>query len=115
MKITDKLTALRTLMKERGMYAYLIPTSDFHETEYVGEHFKARAYMSGFTGSQGTLLVCEDKAALWTDGKYFIQAENQLKGSTIELMRMGEEGVPSIDEYLENTLHVKDCLGFDGL
>ena len=70
--------------------------------------------MSGFTGSQGTLLVCEDKAALWTDGRYFIQAENQLKGSTIELMRMGEEGVPSIDEYLENTLHVKDCLGFDG-
>ena len=114
MKITDKLTALRTLMKERGMYAYLIPTSDFHETEYVGEHFKARAYMSGFTGSQGTLLVCEDKAALWTDGRYFIQAENQLKGSTIELMRMGEEGVPSIDEYLKNTLHVMDCLGFDG-
>lgn len=114
MKVTDKLAALRALMKERTMYAYLIPTSDFHETEYVGEHFKARDYMSGFTGSQGTLLVCEDKAALWTDGRYFIQAENQLKGSTIELMRMGEEGVPTIDEYLSNNLHEGDILGFDG-
>ena len=97
MTIIEKLTALRSLMKERHMDAYIIPTSDFHETEYVGEHFKARKYMSGFSGSQGTLIVCQDKAALWTDGRYFIQAENQLQGTTIDLMKQGEEGVPTME------------------
>ena len=63
MTIIEKLNALRTLMKERNLDVYMIPTSDFHETEYVGEHFKARAYMSGFTGSQGTLIVTLDDAA----------------------------------------------------
>ena len=100
MTIIEKLNALRTLMKERNLDVYMIPTSDFHETEYVGEHFKARAYMSGFTGSQGTLIVTLDDAALWTDGRYFIQAADQLKDTTITLMKQGEEGVPTIAQYL---------------
>lgn len=114
MTIIEKLQQLRTLMKQRDINAYMIPTSDFHETEYVGEHFKARAYMSGFTGSQGILVVCEESAALWTDGRYFIQAANQLKDTSIELMRQGEDGVPTIDEYLKEKLSVKGVLGFDG-
>ena len=85
MTVIEKLKQLRTLMNERNMDVYMIPTSDFHETEYVGEHFKARSFMSGFTGSAGTLIVCRDCAALWTDGRYFIQAANQLKDSTIDL------------------------------
>ena len=96
------------------MDAYIIPTSDFHETEYVGEHFKARKYMSGFSGSQGTLIVCQDKAALWTDGRYFIQAENQLQGTTIDLMKQGEEGVPTMEEYLYENVFEHGTVGFDG-
>ena len=114
MTIIEKLSALRTLMKERNMDAYFIPTSDFHETEYVGEHFKARKYMSGFTGSQATLIVCLDRAALWTDGRYFIQAEKQLEGSTIDLMKQGEEGVLTVEEYLFENMSDHAILGFDG-
>lgn len=114
MTIIEKLVKLRTLMKERNMDAYIIPTSDFHETEYVGEHFKARAYMSGFTGSQGTMIVCQDRAALWTDGRYFIQAEDQLNGTTIDLMKQGEDGVPTMEEYLKKNLKNEAILGFDG-
>ncbi len=114
MTIIEKLSALRALMKERNIEAYFIPTSDFHETEYVGEHFKARAYMSGFTGSQGVLAICQDCAALWTDGRYFIQAENQLESSTIDLMKQGEEGVPTVEEYLYDHMSENAILGFDG-
>lgn len=114
MTIIEKLAKLRSLMEERNLDAYFIPTSDFHETEYVGEYFKARQYMSGFSGSQGTLVVMKEQAALWTDGRYFIQAENELKNSTITLMRMGEEGVPTIQEYLGMYLPQHGCLGFDG-
>ena len=114
MTVIEKLEKLRTLMKERNMDSYMIPTSDFHETEYVGEHFKARDYMSGFTGSQGTLVVCLDKAALWTDGRYFIQAADQLKGTTIELMKQGEEGVPAIPEFMRNNIKENGVIGFDG-
>lgn len=114
MKIVEKLTNLRALMKERDMDVYMIPTSDFHETEYVGEHFKARAYMSGFSGSAGTLVVCRHDAALWTDGRYFIQAEKQLKDTTIKLMRQGEEGVPTITQYIYDHMQQNGVLGFDG-
>lgn len=114
MTIIEKLTALRGLMKERNLDVYMIPTSDFHETEYVGEHFKARAYMSGFTGSQGTLVVTLDDAALWTDGRYFIQAANQLEGTGITLMKQGEEGVPTIAQYIYDHMSNGGCFGFDG-
>lgn len=114
MIVLEKLQALRALMKERNMDAYIIPTSDFHETEYVGEHFKSRIYMSGFTGSAGTLVVCLDHAALWVDGRYFIQAAKELEGSSIEMMKMGEPNVPSIAEYLHEQIKTNGCLGFDG-
>lgn len=114
MTIIEKLNALRTLMKERNLDVYMIPTSDFHETEYVGEHFKARAYMSGFSGSQGTLVVTLDDAALWTDGRYFIQAADQLKDTTITLMKQGEEGVPTITQYIYDHVSMQGGVGFDG-
>ena len=72
--IQSRLNALRNWLKERGMDAYMIPTADFHESEYVGEHFKCREYMTGFTGSAGTALVTMDEACLWVDGRYYVQA-----------------------------------------
>ena len=89
MTTAEKLTALRRAMVQRGLAAYLVPTDDFHASEYVGDYFKAREYLSGFTGSAGTLLILPSRALLWTDGRYFLQAESQLAGSGIELMRSG--------------------------
>ena len=112
--IRDRLDALRKLMKERGMDAYMIPTADFHESEYVGEHFKCREYMTGFTGSAGTALITMDEACLWVDGRYYVQAAAQLKDSTVTMMKMGQEGVPSLGVYLEDKMPEGGCLGFDG-
>ena len=98
--INQRITKLRQLMKERGIDLYIIPTSDFHQSEYVGSYFEARHYMSGFSGSAGTLIVREDEAYLWTDGRYFIQAEKELAGSCIQLMKMRTPGVPTIKEYI---------------
>ena len=112
--VRDRLDALRKLMKERGMDAYMIPTADFHESEYVGEHFKCREYMTGFTGSAGTALVTMDEACLWVDGRYYVQAAAQLKDSTVTMMKMGQEGVLSLGAYLEDKMPEGGCLGFDG-
>ena len=112
--VRDRLDALRKLMKERGMDAYMIPTADFHESEYVGEYFKCREYMTGFTGSAGTALITMDEACLWVDGRYYVQAAAQLKDSTVTMMKMGQEGVPSLGEYLEDKMPEGGCLGFDG-
>ena len=114
MNIEDRLNSLRGFMKERNLSAYIIPTDDFHGSEYVGEYFKAREFMSGFTGSAGTLIVLSDEAALWTDGRYFIQAADQLKDSSIVLMRSGQPGVPEMAEYLHEHLEEKSIIGFDG-
>lgn len=112
--IQERLKMLRELMRERGMDAYLIPTADFHESEYVGEHFKCRKYMTGFTGSAGTALVTMDEACLWVDGRYYVQAAAQLKDSTVTMMRLGQDSVPSLSEYLDVKLPNNGCLGFDG-
>lgn len=114
MKIEDKLKALRELMRERNLAAYIIPTDDFHGSEYVGEYFKTREYMSGFTGSAGTLIVLSKEAALWTDGRYFIQAAAQLADSPITLMKSGQPDVPKIEEYLCEKLEERSVIGFDG-
>lgn len=114
MRVDDKLDALRRLMRERNLSAYIIPTEDFHGSEYVGEYFKAREYMSGFTGSAGTLIVLSDGAALWTDGRYFIQAAEQLAGSSIALMKSGQPDVPTIEAYLHDNLETGSVIGFDG-
>lgn len=109
-----QLQALRDVMAEHKIDAYLIPTDDFHGSEYVGDHFACRKYVSGFTGSAGSLLVFPQWAGLWTDGRYFLQAEEQLKDSGIRLMKQGEPGVPTLDEFLRNSLQPDQVLGFDG-
>lgn len=109
-----QMDELRGLMRERGIYAYIVPTDDFHGSEYVGAHFKLREYLSGFTGSAGTLVVTLNEAVLWTDGRYFIQAERELSGSGIELMRMGEPQTPAIECFLLDKMPEKSSLGFDG-
>ena len=113
MTTAEKLTALRRAMAQRGLAAYLVPTDDFHASEYVGDYFKAREYLSGFTGSAGTLLILPSRALLWTDGRYFLQAESQLAGSGIELMRSGEPDVPTLERFLLAELEDGSLLGFD--
>ena len=114
MKITERLNVLRELMKEKKIDAYLVPTDDFHGSEYVGDYFKCRKYITGFTGSAGTAVIMQDMAGLWTDGRYFIQAADQLRDSTIELFRSGEPGVPTVHQFLAEKLEKSMCLGFDG-
>ena len=109
-----KLEKLRSLMAEHGIDYYVIPTDDFHASEYVGDYFQAREYISGFTGSAGTLLVGKEFAGLWTDGRYFLQAASELEGSGIELMKMGVEGVPTLTEYLKEHCSEQLTVGFDG-
>ena len=109
-----ELELLREKMRETGVDACLIPTSDFHGSEYVGDYFKCREYISGFTGSAGTLVVTLNEAGLWTDGRYFLQAAKQLEGSGIMLRKERQPGVPTIEEYLKRTLKRGETLGFDG-
>ena len=112
--IQNRLMQLRAAMKEADIDCYIIPTSDFHNSEYVSEYFMVRKYFSGFTGSAGTLVVFEDKAALFTDGRYFIQAAKELEGTGIVLMKSGEPGVPDIKTYLQDELKKGQNIGFDG-
>lgn len=111
--IAERLSRLRALMQQKGVGAYYVPTADFHLSEYVNPYFKSRQYLTGFTGSAGTLVVTMDEAALWVDGRYFIQAEEQLSGTPVKLMKMGEEGVPSVLEYLSK-LPEGTVIGLDG-
>ncbi len=112
--IQARMKALREAMKAAGIDCYIIPTSDFHNSEYVSDYFMVRKYFSGFTGSAGTLVVHHDKAALFTDGRYFIQAAKELLGSGITLMKMGEPDVPSLTDYVESELLDGQTIGFDG-
>lgn len=112
--IKKRLELLRKEMKKEGMDYYVIPTSDFHNSEYVDDYFKAREYFSGFTGSNGTLVVGADMTGLWTDGRYFIQAARELEGTGITLFRMQEEGVPEIPDFLCERMTEGQTLGFDG-
>lgn len=112
--IKERLAQLRQLMEKNQIQYYIIPTNDYHLSEYVGDYFRARKYMSGFTGSAGVLVVTPSDAGLWTDGRYYIQAERQLEGSTITLFRQGTEGVPTIEEWLEKNIQPGENIGFDG-
>lgn len=114
MTVKERITALREVMAEKKIDAYLVPTDDFHASEYVGEYFKCRKYITGFTGSAGTAVIMQDMAGLWTDGRYFIQAAAQLEGTGVDLFKMGEPGVPTIHQFLEEKLGEGMCLGFDG-
>lgn len=110
----EAIEKLRVCMKEAGVDAWMVTTADFHDSEYAGDYFKVRKYLSGFTGSAGTLVVMQEEAGLWTDGRYFVQAAGQLEGSGITLYKSGMKGVPTINEFLKEKLPVGGCLGFDG-
>lgn len=114
MIIPERITKLRTVMRKYGIDVYIVPTADFHQSEYVGEYFKARKYITGFSGSAGTAVITADEAKLWTDGRYFLQAAAQLKGTTVDLMKMDVEGVPTLKEYIKSILPSGGTLGFDG-
>ena len=114
MSVLDRIERLRNVMEQQKIDCYIIPTDDYHHSEYVGDYFKFREYITGFTGSAGTAVFTKDKAGLWTDGRYFIQAEAQLKGSGITLYKSGESDVPTIEEFLKSELKEGDVLGFDG-
>ncbi|MBO5030371.1 MAG: aminopeptidase P family protein [Lachnospiraceae bacterium] len=110
----QRIAELQELLKQAGIDYYIVPTADYHNSEYVNEYFKMRKFLSGFTGSAGTLVVSSKEAGLWTDGRYFVQAESQLEGSGIVLYKMSEEGVPTIKEYLEQNAVQGQTIGFDG-
>ena len=114
MTVAKRLSALRKCMQDKHIDMYIVPTADFHQSEYVGEHFKARAYITGFTGSAGTSVITLHDAKLWTDGRYFLQAAKELEGTGVTLMKMFEPGVPTIEEYLEAELKSGQTLSFDG-
>ena len=113
-KIQDRLAALRAVMKKNGVDWYMVPTADFHNSEYVDAYFKVREYLCNFSGSNGTLIVGMDEAGLWTDGRYFIQAERELEGTGVTLFRMLDAGVPTIVEFLQQNMKESQTLGFDG-
>ena len=112
--INSRIAALRKKMEICNVHYVIIPTGDYHNSEYVSDFFRVREFFSGFTGSNGTLVVTSKEALLWTDGRYFIQAELELKGSDIILCKMGEEDVPTIQEYLALNYKQDEIIGFDG-
>ena len=114
MVIKERIEELRKIMKEHNMDAYIIPSCDSHQSEYVADHYKCRAFISGFTGSAGTVVVTLDDAGLWTDGRYFIQAEKQLEGSGIKLFKMGQPSVPTYVEWIKENVKEKGIVGFNG-
>ena len=110
----ERVAQVKEVLKKEQIDFYIVPTADFHNSEYVNEYFKVREFISGFTGSNGTLVISQEEVGLWTDGRYFVQAEKELAGSGIVLYRMAEEGVPTIEQYLEQHVSENQTIGFDG-
>lgn len=110
----DNIKKIQNKLAKKNISAYIIPTSDDHNSEYISDHFKSRAFLTGFSGSAGTLVLTPQKAYLWTDGRYHIQASKELEGKPIVLMKQGLAGVPTIEEFLKNNLKENDVLAFDG-
>lgn len=113
MQVTERIAAFRAQMEAKHMAAVIVPTADSHASEYLSDHFKTRQWLCGFTGSAGTLIVGRKEAALFTDGRYFIQAQNQLSGSGVTLMRMGTAGTPTEEAYLDALTKEGDTVGMD--
>ena len=113
MEINKRIEEARKSMKKHKVDAYIVTSSDYHQSEYIGDYFKGREYLSGFTGSAGILVIFNDEACLWTDGRYHIQAENQLKGSEIKLFKQGNSGVPTYKEYIVSKLAENSKIGID--
>lgn len=114
MNINQRLENLRNLMADRKIDAYIIPTSDPHQSEYLSDHYKEREFISGFTGSAGTAVVTPTEAKVWTDSRYFLQAEKELAHSDFELMKMGEDDYPTVEEYLEENVNEFGKIAFNG-
>lgn len=114
MTVFERITCLRGEMSNNNIDWYLLTSDDFHSSEYVSDYFKVREYYTGFTGDNAFLVLNKDAAYMWTDGRFFIQADIELKGSTIELMKMGEEGVPTVSEFLKKNIKAGECIAFDG-
>ncbi|NLD17885.1 MAG: aminopeptidase P family protein [Tissierellia bacterium] len=114
MSINSRIEALRVLMSEENIDAFIIPTGDPHQSEYIPEHYKNREWISGFTGGAGTVVITKDKAGLWTDGRYFIQAENEIIGTGYNLFKMDLPGVLTYEEWLRDNLKDGSTVGFDG-
>ncbi len=112
--INERIKKLREEMKKHDIDAYIIPSSDPHQSEYVPERWKSRTWISGFTGSAGTVVITPEKAYLWADGRYHIQAADQLQNTEIELVKWGLEGVPEVHEWLNQNLNEGMKVGFDG-
>lgn len=113
MEINKRIEEARKVMEKYKVDAYIITSSDYHQSEYIDDYFKGREYLSGFTGSAGVLVIFKDEACLWTDGRYHIQAENQLKGSEIKLFKQGNLGVPTYKEYIVSKLAENSKIGID--
>ena len=111
---TDKLTQLQTLMKRYNLAAYYINTADPHQSEYIADHYKTRSWLTGFTGSAGYALVTQNEALLWVDGRYFIQAEQQIANSEFEMMKIATKGYPTLEEWILDNLNDGDSLGMNG-
>lgn len=114
MEVSERIAKLRQLMEAQNIDYYVVPTADYHQSEYVGEHFKVRKWITGFGGSAGTAIIGLKEAGLWTDGRYFIAAAEQLKGSGVDLFKMGEPDVPTIPKFLNQKLKTGQTIGFDG-
>lgn len=114
MTVNERIAKLRKLMAEKNIDFYMIPSEDFHQSEYVGDYFKSREYITGFTGSAGTALITSDEAFLWTDGRYFLQADIQLKNTEVKLMKTGEKDVPTIVDFIKSNIKQGQNIGFDG-
>ncbi len=112
--VKSKLSILREKMRKENIDAYIIPTTDPHQSEYVADYYRTREFISGFSGSSGTVVVTADKAGLWTDGRYFIQAEKQLEGSGIDLYKLGVEGNLNISEFIGENVKEDGVVGFNG-
>ena len=113
MEINKRIEKARKVMEKYKVDAYIITSSDYHQSEYIDDYFKGREYLSGFTGSAGVLVIFKDEACLWTDGRYHIQAENQLKDSEIKLFKQGNLGVPTYKEYIVSKLVENSKIGID--
>lgn len=113
MTVIEKIEQIRTKMVQDEVSVYMVTSSDYHDSEYPGAYFETRKYLSGFTGSAGTLVIGTKESALFTDGRYFVQAERELVGSGIKLMRMGVEGTPTLNQYLEKLWQKDTYLAVD--
>ena len=113
-EVAKRIEKLRALMAEQNIDAYVVPTADFHQSEYVGEHFKARKFITGFSGSYGTAVIAKDDAGLWTDGRYFTQALTEMEGSGVRLMKMFVDDTPSMTEWLAEKIPEGGKVAFDG-